>query len=219
MAKSSSMIPETKARRPRWRPQFRLRTLLILVALVAIVLGLWVQPAEQQRRAIQTLRRAGAAIHYRPKDPDSRDSHFLVAGALIARTEYLAALESNRRSPGAMPQALIDQREAAWREREQAIANQNRPSWLPGWLLPDEWFQHVEAVDLTGCQVKDELSALANLPGLAYLNLDRSSVTDANVHDLSLLKSLRTLSLRETEVSDEGERELPKALPHCTIWR
>ncbi len=214
------MIPETKARRPRWRPQFRLRTLLILVALVALGLGLWVHPAEQQRRAIQTLRRAGAAIHYRPKDPaDFKDLRSCAVKARVAGAEYLANLETNRRRPGSVPQALIDRPEAEWRQAEEAIAKENRPSWLPGWLLPDDWFQHVRSVDLIGCQLKDEVAALTNLPGLEYLNLNRSSVTDANVPELSLLKSLRSLRLLETEVSDEGERELQKALPHCTIWR
>ncbi len=218
MPKSSSKMPDPTARR-RWRPQFSLRTLLILVTLVAIVLGVWVRPAEERRQAIQTLRRAGAVIYYRPKDPCSRDSGIRFAFGKILRAEYLNALGLNHQWPGTVPQAEIDRRESELRQLERAIAEESRPSWLPRWLLPDEWFQRVLAVDLVGCQLKDELAALAKLRDLEDVNLDRSSVTDAEVPDLARLKGLRTLGLRGTEVSDEGVQELRKALPTCLIWQ
>ena len=42
-------------------------------------------------------------------------------------------------------------------------------------------------------------------------------VTDAGVKELAGLKSLQTLDLRDTQVTDAGLKERQKALPDCKI--
>lgn len=52
----------------RWRRllQFRIRTLLILIAVLAVLLGWWSYRANRQRQAVAALKRAGAYVSHTP---------------------------------------------------------------------------------------------------------------------------------------------------------
>jgi hypothetical protein len=56
----TSGIPRRKR---RWL-QFGLPTLLALVTVLCVVLGLWVQRAERQRRTVAAIRQPGAYVEY-----------------------------------------------------------------------------------------------------------------------------------------------------------
>src|SRR5271166_2904036 len=58
---------------------------------------------------------------------------------------------------------------------------------------------------------------LRELKTLRSLQLYWTKVTDAGLPDLKELKGLRSLSLGVTEVTDAGQKELKAALPDCTI--
>ncbi|MCH8047578.1 MAG: hypothetical protein IID44_28110 [Planctomycetes bacterium] len=51
------------------------------------------------------------------------------------------------------------------------------------------------------------------------LDLSGTNVTDAGLQHLKGLKNLRELFLDETDVTDEGVKELQRALPTCRIRR
>src|SRR5688572_13909033 len=57
-----------KSRRKRRWFQFALPTLLGLVTVLCVVLGLWVQRAERQRRAVAAIREMGAEVIYGYED-------------------------------------------------------------------------------------------------------------------------------------------------------
>lgn len=57
-------------------------------------------------------------------------------------------------------------------------------------------------------------------PGLPFgLDLSTTQVTDPGLKDLAGLKSLQTLDLGYTAVTDAGVKALQKALPGCRIDR
>ncbi|MCE9556837.1 MAG: hypothetical protein K8T91_26110 [Planctomycetes bacterium] len=66
MAQPEPPLPAATPRRFRWRRlvQYRLRTLLILTTVIAVVHGWWSYKARQQREAVAALRKAGAFIQY-----------------------------------------------------------------------------------------------------------------------------------------------------------
>ena len=62
------------------------------------------------------------------------------------------------------------------------------------------------------------LKELATLKNLTTLDLSNTGVTDAGLKELAPLKNLTTLNLGGfTRVTDEGIKELQKALPKCKI--
>lgn len=66
MAQTEPSPLATNPRRFRWRRpvQFRLRTLLIVMAIAAVALGWWSYKAERQRRAVDVLYKSGAWVAY-----------------------------------------------------------------------------------------------------------------------------------------------------------
>lgn len=66
---------EENTRKPRL--QFSLKTLLILTAIVAALLGWWSYKAEKQRRAVKALEKNGASINYKYNGATLDDSPFL----------------------------------------------------------------------------------------------------------------------------------------------
>jgi len=57
--------PEPVAAKPKRRwCQFRLATLLLLTLVCGVVLGLWVVPAERQRRAVGYVESLGGDVYY-----------------------------------------------------------------------------------------------------------------------------------------------------------
>ncbi len=64
-------------------------------------------------------------------------------------------------------------------------------------------FEHLYSLDLSGCELSEnQLSFLAQMPGLVELNLRRSSIKDNQLVYLRLLKKLKSLDLGETEITD-----------------
>jgi hypothetical protein len=75
----------------------------------------------------------------------------------------------------------------------------------PGKDLPAEKWQ-LDGVDLSNNtnDIDAGLQNLRNVPNLAWLRLNKSSITDAGLKHLEVLTSLRELDLGGTQVSDEG---------------
>jgi hypothetical protein len=64
----------------------------------------------------------------------------------------------------------------------------------------------------------DLLIEVANFPRLKYLSLAFSpGITDAGLAHLTRMKTLRSLSLESTKVTESGARKLSDALPQCQI--
>ena len=63
------------------------------------------------------------------------------------------------------------------------------------------------------------LLALDNLPDLRALDLSGVPINDSDLEHVMPLKKLRKLVLTGTKVTDEGVKKLQQALPNCTIIR
>lgn len=74
-------------------------------------------------------------------------------------------------------------------------------------------------VDLAANLRDADLDALRAFPRLEKLDLRGRPITDAAVPLLSRLRTLRTLKLAGTNVSDDGINCLRTALPGCSIER
>ncbi len=79
--------------------------------------------------------------------------------------------------------------------------------------------KQLQVLDLSGSQVGDAgLKDLAALKGLRSLALYGTKVTDKGLKDLAAVKQLEVLFVRN-EVTDEGLRQLQKALPRLFVVR
>jgi hypothetical protein len=202
----------------RWF-QFSLRSLLIVMAIVAIALGTFIHRLEEQRWAILAVRAAGGAIRSQVLDSNSLPARRQAAIAQVVAAEYKSAEETNRQTPGTYPLDEIRRLREIWLKEEHPSDEASRPTWLPKGLLPDEWFQYVEEVDLHECEIDGAVSKLQGFRDLRVLNLSSTSVTDADVGVLCQLKSLRRLSLWGTKISEDGANRIQNALPDCLITR
>ncbi len=83
----------------------------------------------------------------------------------------------------------------------------------PKWVR--DFYDQVVFVSLNKPQVHD-LTPLANLKSLKWLNLENTPVHDLT--PLANLKSLELLNLTNTPVSEEQITTLQQALPNCAIY-
>ena len=100
-----------------------------------------------------------------------------------------------------------------------------------GWFFV-RFSNHVEAVDLsphnwswqerqgkTIAVDDDALAILYRFRQLRSLNLRDTQVTDGGVRHIASLKRLEQLDIRGTRITDDGLQELQGVLPHCEITR
>ena len=69
--------------------------------------------------------------------------------------------------------------------------------------------------DATDADLKKKLAGLKSLESLL---LSGTQITDAGLKELAGLKSLSTLWLNSTQITDAGLKELQQALPECSIY-
>ena len=82
-------------------------------------------------------------------------------------------------------------------------------SWLFRTLrgyLPRDWFDDVENVDLTNCEISGDavLVKLKALNKLNWLSLDCTNVADKDLVHIKELTELQTLDLDRTSITDAG---------------
>lgn len=175
----------------RWY-QFRLRTLLIVVALVAVPLA-WI--AKERRRSrhdqqvAQRLHEFGVMVQF---------------GGLSDSLEPYVDVVS----------------EGGWRylvrwvfgDRVLALVALERAEFSD--LGPLAELTDLQIVDLSSAPVRD-LTPLAGLKKLKSLGLDHTQVSDLS--PLAALSNLTDLTLSGTKVTSEQVEALQKALPNCQI--
>jgi hypothetical protein len=206
----------------KWRFQFSLLSLLVLMVAVALPFS-WLAT---EMRAAGKQREVREAIEKPSEWPSSYRERFVIKGGLLwyARPIYYdhdfdAAGRVSRHS-----QPL-------------------RRGWLES-LVGDDFFVDVVQVDLyqkksvdrdlehigslprlrsldfSGTDVSD--SGLQHLEGLSEikeLDLSHTRVSDAGLEHITSLSQLQSLGLANTHVTDAGVKKLHKALPNCEIRR
>ena len=78
--------------------------------------------------------------------------------------------------------------------------------------------RRLEDLHIYGAKITDAgIAGLANYPRLASLVLVDVDVTNASLATFRAVPALRTLRIRDTQVSREGLRVLESDMPNCTI--
>lgn len=94
--------------------------------------------------------------------------------------------------------------------RAQVYTEKGRPDWLRRWTgdARMKLFDRVSQLFADAEFADADARNLAQVPELDYLNLDRSSVTDAGMEFVGRVTHLRALTLSGTRISDDGLHRL-----------
>jgi formylglycine-generating enzyme required for sulfatase activity len=187
-AETDAQTPPPPGFKLQWY-QYRLRSLLILMAIVGLVMGLVVVPvqwARQQWGAIQTLRDRGWVVTCDPTP----------SGPAWARKVFGDEMFHNAVAVDSPPGASDDEMEHLGHMPELERA------YISGEKVTD-----AGARRLTG------------FPKLKTVCLSGTSVGDEGARQLERLENLEQLYLTQTQVTAEGVRELEEMLPGCKVSR
>jgi Leucine-rich repeat (LRR) protein len=79
----------------------------------------------------------------------------------------------------------------------------------------------LELLHLDGHDIGDDglASFLSELKALKQLDIARTQVSDESIECIAGLKSLKTLVITDTDITDAGANRLKERLPHCYIQR
>ncbi|HVX15347.1 MAG TPA: hypothetical protein VHC22_29425 [Pirellulales bacterium] len=178
--------------------QFSLRLMLTVVTAVCVALGVWIVPAERQRRAVAAIEAAGGGVRY-----VSRDS--------VAGETFPIALLRRR-----LPRDYFDD--------VCGVRLTSSSDLLDTMRITDDVLTHLEPLrklrrlPLNYTRITDAgLVHLQGLTKLRWLWLDNTQVTDAGLVHLQALTSLTNLSLYRTQATEDGVARLQKTLPKCRI--
>lgn len=166
----------------RWRLQFTMRTALLLVGALSVYLGILVNRAQRQRKAVEVIlsREGMLAYHH---EYDSTGGH--TPDAVQPGPEWLRSLIGAEYFDSVKTVAL---RNAKIRDHEL--------EYLAG--LPD-----LEGLLLNRTPITDEgITHLRHLDNLIKLDLTQTSITDDGLAALTRLSHLRELTLNGTNISD-----------------
>ena len=186
------------------RFQFSLKTLFILVAMLAAGLG-WVkwkvERERNERAAAQKLLNQGAVLYLDGStDPSDPSLPYRILGERWDDWIYniiAVSFQPHGRRPD-----LVAEAEPPYDE----ICQQHIPSRQPpGGQQPPI--------------TNSDLAHLKCLKSLERLNLAGTQIDDAGLFHLKELGGLRYLWLSGTKVSDAGVADLQEALPNCKIIR
>jgi hypothetical protein len=191
-------VPPPPKRR-RWL-QFGMRSLLVAITLVAIPLGVIVNRAERQRRAVERIESLGGTVWYDYQysiDPTGLRSFKIN----VEPTNWLSA----RRWLG---NHYFD---TAWHIQAVAMRpitdSNGEYLWLGPAPVPTDFSQDpAQAIDAVG-----------QLRNLRSLNFSHSRMTDADLEHLLQLSSLERLELDGTEVTAAGLSRLLRSLTQLKI--
>jgi hypothetical protein len=204
---------------PRGWLRFRMRTLLVVVALVGVWLGWHVNRAERQRRAVDAIRSLGGEIRYSfDMDPDSE-------GAITRRLRELFGDHHFGRASYVYSPPEATRRGAA--EHLPDLYGLNDLTIQV--LLGDDLQRHLPHIaqlprlrylNLESTLLNDEgLAMLAGMTTLEHLDIGYNlPITDAGLPHLYGLKRLKQLRAFRTSASDAAMRDLEAALPECKVW-
>ena len=163
----------------RWM-QLSLRTVLVLVTLLCVALGLWIVPAERQRRAVAAIQALGGGVLY------GKYNRWTNGGFPVG---FLRRW---------LPQDYFD-------EVTGVSLNWTKSTVTDDGLVHLRGLTGVRRLDLIGTQVTDAgLAHLQGLTALQSLDLGGTQVTDAGLTHLQGLRGLQTLSLNNTQVTGTG---------------
>src|SRR4051794_307103 len=169
----------------RERLRFSLRSLLLLVLLIALWLGWQVHRARRQREAVAIIKAFGGHVYY---DWESRGPEWAPKG---------------RRPPGPawLRRAIGDE---YFQEVEIITFTRAAPGAIR--VVPTlRAFPSLKVLDLHESQATDaSLAVVGDLASLETLDLYEANVTDAGIARLKGLKNLKRLGMSDANLGDES---------------
>lgn len=213
-------------RKRRWL-QYSLRTVFLLTTLLAVWLGLWVDSARRQARAIDAIRAVGGRIDIDAIGPqwlsdwfDGRYCVRVTSVSLDCPQATDANLEHLKDMPHLMLLSLGGTAQSGLTIRGNEVVEGASP-------LTDKGLKHLEglselaSVRLWGCtNVTDEgVKHLQGLENLTWLRLGYSPISDAGIDSICHMSHLEKLDLTGTRVTAAGTAKLRRALPNLEIVR
>ena len=182
----------------RWRFQFGLRSLLILVLATAVScswLAVEVERAERQRGALQALKKYPNIIRF---DYESSPTQQGPPGPEVLRrflgVEFFADVEF------------------------VCLGVDN--DFTDAEIAHLEALPQLKTLNLPGAAITDTgVSRLATLRRLTWLDIGYAKISDAGLEHLAELSQLSELHINDTNVTDEGAQRLQHVLPTCKIVR
>lgn len=188
-------VPKSEAqsespRRKRRRFQYSLRTLLVLMTATAIWLGIKVDQARRQQRAVEHIRACGGSVAYQAELPNQTSRRLAFSRSPLA-PEWL------RRFLGIDLIAHV-----------REVRLYGPPKLHDADLAVLEALPGLEGLIISGDNITDdELAHLGNLHQLQELEIASPQVTNEGLTHLARLTELRYLGLH-CPITDDGFRKL-----------
>lgn len=190
--------------------QYRIKSLLLTVLVVATLLAVWktlVEPFQLQRRAARYFREVGADVTCEPRGP--RWVRAIVGDDNLSMVTHISMPRVPNDATGVDEIGVIirppDKEEGATLERH-AISQQGLE------LLPQ--LTHLTTLEMAATNLGDaRLQSLRLLTKLEKLDVSYTNVSDDSLPDIGELKSLRILKLEGLTITDLGLRHLTEL--HC----
>ena len=182
--------------------RFSLRTMLVVVGIVAIVLCIWRMPIFLRYRYLVNMERAGARFEISDR---SRGK------SITARLKYLVFGQAAGDVDIAVFGGPFVNEEAKLTQRVQVRRDDIDYANL---VLFDE----LRELDLSSSDTNDDdLLYIGKLTRLQILRLDGTAISDRGLKALSELTNLKLLSISRTNTTAAGTNVLSSRLPQCEV--
>lgn len=201
--------PGARSRRFHWRRlfQFRMRTLLLLMAILPPLLGWWSYKARQQREAVAVIQGALGSISYDFITIESSPPRYLPTWLVEALgVDYFANVVFVRFSEEEVADDCLVQLQRLPTLRRLDVI---KSKFTGKGLEHLKRLTGLKMLVLRGSKVNDaDLKNLVSMKGLAFLELTNTQITDAGLEHVNGLTKVRQLFLDGTQVSDAGLKHL-----------
>lgn len=201
----------------RWA-QFSLGTMLAMVTALCVALGMWIVPAERQRRAVAAIEALGVELRYSDPDPEASETFPMNVLRRWLPRAYFDEVQGVVFSPDGGSQSTDDGLAHLLELKGLKDLFLESTDVTDAGLMHVRKLPHLQSLDLSHTRVTDAgLAWLKPLKGLQELWLDDVAITDEGLVHLQALTGLRDLFLAGAPITGAGVEQLRRALPACRI--
>lgn len=219
--------------RPRRWLRYRLRTLLVLVTLVALSFGVITTRTQRQLRLVKDIRDAGGVVVTDVRGPEwlrgiLGDEHFVCVSKVHLTNEMVGDQVLQRlRDLRGLERLVVGGETGGF---PPGLRNSGRISVDPSGYnnaVTDAGLRHLQSLRdlrwlfLIGCNHVSD-AGFGNVRGLRQLellNVCNCPITDAGLRSLYGMPHLKRLRLEGTRVTDAGVARLQEMLPNLRVER
>jgi hypothetical protein len=223
----------TPKRPPPWRT-FSLRTLLILVTIAGIGLGLRVNAARRQQRAIAEIQKLGGWFRYDFEFDAKTDKRIPGAKSWVpdwilkrtgldlfhdvASVNMVYSNDGPRRQDNQQVTDAVRHQLAAFPRLRSLLLKESQAS--DECLAAVARVRHLESLYCWDAHALTDagVAHLRRLPRLKYIHISDSQLTDDSLRTFGLMPQLEGLSLQENYFTDRGLAELRNLKRLKSLW-